>query len=807
MQGRNIQNPKKTTPTIFRKTFIYVFVFSFAMLDCKSSQNSSDYFEGYLINSAFDRLLNSVKKVNAISFDKIVLEIKENIIDEVNSAVKNPFDKNNLINSIIDKYIDVLSKMESINYDELVWILKQGSLDKFDTEVSKLITICQGTQIFASEFYSSLISILNINKTELLTLLIDETKNRIAIELSYIESTCCFFENIFVELSNLVIEKSATTYNKFQLDLTNKAIDILHSDGKIINHYFEKISYFNDQFCEMFEAIKGLNNRELTVLISDEIEYNISTDISRIRYFNALCEIGYNEISNNAIIILEKAYNDFFIFSKKQIEGVVSSNHGRISENIGSIKSTANKLLVYLKKINDYNFGKFLKQSDSEIVRDFIPEVNKIREVASLQGLVYILEYLNNKIIFYNKPEQVHRYVKFGKGFSKISPGLDILTLSPIKSVFENIKLSDDNNTKFTNCNLLPEKLDSVCNRTLFSFNISIIKTNDVETRTGFELNHLIGIKTGSSHYKKFKPISRGRNYSIEKLQTERMQKILPIFNVGMDASIFNADKLGVSYEKKDVALSSNLQFVTRYDTAAGISNEINNKLSLRLPEIILCCVSDTLLDAGNPNADYLWNTGEKTQKIRITKSGIYSVTVTNGNSLVFDSSYVKLNNRPVLHLPDHTVICRGEDISLNAGGENYNYMWSTGANTTSIFVYKPGLYFVDASNECGTTRDYSTVLISDSCNNYSYKIPEMFTPNADGKDDNFHVEISDLVNLKTSIFNLSGIKIFESNSVKNEWDGNICGKKASQGYYYYVIYAKKKTGDIEFHGKIMLKR
>lgn len=46
-------------------------------------------------------------------------------------------------------------------------------------------------------------------------------------------------------------------------------------------------------------------------------------------------------------------------------------------------------------------------------------------------------------------------------------------------------------------------------------------------------------------------------------------------------------------------------------------------------------------LDAGNPGAEFLWNTGETSQTISVTGSGTYSVNVTTGCGIDFDEIVV----------------------------------------------------------------------------------------------------------------------------------------------------------------------
>jgi gliding motility-associated-like protein len=64
--------------------------------------------------------------------------------------------------------------------------------------------------------------------------------------------------------------------------------------------------------------------------------------------------------------------------------------------------------------------------------------------------------------------------------------------------------------------------------------------------------------------------------------------------------------------------------------------------------------------------------------------------------------------------------------------------------------------------------------------------IPNVFTPNDDGKNDTF-VVTQDPKNIQIDIYNRQGIKVFQSNDYKNDWNGD----DLPAGVYYYYIDIK----------------
>lgn len=69
--------------------------------------------------------------------------------------------------------------------------------------------------------------------------------------------------------------------------------------------------------------------------------------------------------------------------------------------------------------------------------------------------------------------------------------------------------------------------------------------------------------------------------------------------------------------------------------------------------------------------------------------------------------------------------------------------------------------------------------------------VPNVFTPNGDGKNDVFRVRGLSLESFHGVIINRWGRKIYEWSDPDGGWDGRINGKYASPGTYYYIITAK----------------
>lgn len=77
-------------------------------------------------------------------------------------------------------------------------------------------------------------------------------------------------------------------------------------------------------------------------------------------------------------------------------------------------------------------------------------------------------------------------------------------------------------------------------------------------------------------------------------------------------------------------------------------------------------------------------------------------------------------------------------------------------------------------------------------------EIPNGFSPNGDGKNDELRVKSSvtqGIVEFHAIIFNRWGQKIYEWNDINDGWDGNINGTPAKQGTYFVLVKAKGSDG------------
>lgn len=129
------------------------------------------------------------------------------------------------------------------------------------------------------------------------------------------------------------------------------------------------------------------------------------------------------------------------------------------------------------------------------------------------------------------------------------------------------------------------------------------------------------------------------------------------------------------------------------------------------------------------------------------------------------------------------------DDFSFTFSEEGTKYIRYIGSN---------------ADGTCETYGDVYNVTVGAS----ELRIPNAFSPDGDGINDEWKVSYRSLVDFKCTIFNRQGHQIFSFSNPSMGWDGTKNGKKVADGVYFYVITATgtdgrryNKSGDINILG------
>lgn len=118
-------------------------------------------------------------------------------------------------------------------------------------------------------------------------------------------------------------------------------------------------------------------------------------------------------------------------------------------------------------------------------------------------------------------------------------------------------------------------------------------------------------------------------------------------------------------------------------------------------------------------------------------------------------------------------------------GGPFLSYAWNTGQTSDTLDVPREGLYAITVSDIAGCAGT-DTIIVTYDCE--ELEIPNVFSPNNDGINDEFRVTGS-MEGFEVRIFDRWGNQVHTSRTPLAAWDGKLAeGGDAPEGVYYYVI-------------------
>lgn len=206
---------------------------------------------------------------------------------------------------------------------------------------------------------------------------------------------------------------------------------------------------------------------------------------------------------------------------------------------------------------------------------------------------------------------------------------------------------------------------------------------------------------------------------------------------------------------------------------------------------------------------NYLWSTGSIDSTLIVNAAGEYWLKIQRINCITFDTINVFYDSI-VVELMADTLKC--DYKTLNYSGKVYvngNYKsinWQSFPNQItkdfdldSFSVSKKGLFviFGNNSNNCPFA---DSIFNNMQTNLTEFRMPNVFTPNNDGKNDFFPFPMNEY-QTELQIFNRWGISIFKE---KNQ---SWTGESMPEGVYYYFLKILTCENEISTHGVVHLIR
>ncbi|MFN8311143.1 MAG: gliding motility-associated C-terminal domain-containing protein, partial [Chitinophagales bacterium] len=207
----------------------------------------------------------------------------------------------------------------------------------------------------------------------------------------------------------------------------------------------------------------------------------------------------------------------------------------------------------------------------------------------------------------------------------------------------------------------------------------------------------------------------------------------------------------------------------------------------------------DLSVAAGTPGYQFHWSNNYVAEDPTKLPEGTYSVTITDANGCVKDSTFTIVNTHSfTVKASEAVTIQLGDGTTISAtatGSSEVQYNWtpingltSPDLPSTEASPVKTVTYTVHAVDTNGClANDTVTVFVIP---NHDLYVPNAFSPNADGNNDyfEFYGNKKAIRYVVIKIFNRWGEKVFESNDINFMWDGYYRQVIQEPGVFVYTM-------------------
>lgn len=187
--------------------------------------------------------------------------------------------------------------------------------------------------------------------------------------------------------------------------------------------------------------------------------------------------------------------------------------------------------------------------------------------------------------------------------------------------------------------------------------------------------------------------------------------------------------------------------------------------------------------------SSYIWHDQATGRSHSVSDTGIYFVNVTNQfNCQASDTVVItELFSPPSNFLQTTDSICQYESKLLQPALTFTDYLWSTGSRNSYISIDQPGIFSLQVTDNNGCIGKDSISVVLKKCLSGLFA-PTAFTPNNDGKNDQFRALLfGDVKKYELTIYNRWGQVVYKTTNPSKGWDGTLNGRKQENGVYVWV--------------------
>lgn len=282
----------------------------------------------------------------------------------------------------------------------------------------------------------------------------------------------------------------------------------------------------------------------------------------------------------------------------------------------------------------------------------------------------------------------------------------------------------------------------------------------------------------------------------------------LPTIDLGRDTALCPGNRLvltatttgGTSYRWQDNSTASTFLaqragwYWVDVTSAAGCTARDSLLITpalvprVRLGNDTVVCVGQTLTLRPRPAAAgvrYRWQDGSTGPVLTIAQPGDYWVEGSNAAGCSQrDSIRVYYLTPPTIYLGRDTTLCRTAEAPfvLDATLPGVRYRWSDGSSNATFVPPGSGTYWVTVSTTFCSATDTIRVRLYD-CQQAVF-VPNVITPNGDGKNDELRIIGLTRGAWSLSIYNRWGREVYQAHTYQQDWKA----LGLANGLYYYWL-------------------
>jgi gliding motility-associated-like protein len=181
----------------------------------------------------------------------------------------------------------------------------------------------------------------------------------------------------------------------------------------------------------------------------------------------------------------------------------------------------------------------------------------------------------------------------------------------------------------------------------------------------------------------------------------------------------------------------------------------------------------------------------------------VTDTTFCNFRDTSFITIHAKVSPQASFNLPDSQNVLYPV-IFDNVSSNGVSYSWDFDDQHYSFFenpdhqYTQPGIYTICMTATNDNCIDTACRELKVYENPQAIWFPKAFSPNGDGKNDVFFADGIGITSMQMIIYNRWGLKLFETNTPGNGWDGSYKGSLVESGVYVVYFNAILLNGENE---------